>query len=82
VSVAAPAASRDPFPAAPQEARDMSEEPSVLFDLAAGGVAVVTLNEGERMNPLTESVQAGLLEALARVRDDRTIRALLLTAPT
>lgn len=58
----------------------MSEQPSVLFELAAGGVAVVTLNEGERMNPLTESVQAGLLEALARVRDDRTIRALLLTA--
>ena len=54
-------------------------EPSVLFEIVEG-VAVATLNEGERMNPLTESLQAGLLEAIERVREDRSIRALLLTA--
>jgi 2-(1,2-epoxy-1,2-dihydrophenyl)acetyl-CoA isomerase len=54
-------------------------EPSVLFRVEEG-VAVATLNEGDRMNPLTESLQAGLLDALARVRHDRSIRAFLLTA--
>jgi 2-(1,2-epoxy-1,2-dihydrophenyl)acetyl-CoA isomerase len=54
-------------------------EPAVLFDVK-DGVAVATLNQGERMNPLTESLQAGLLDAIARVQDDRSIRALLLTA--
>jgi 2-(1,2-epoxy-1,2-dihydrophenyl)acetyl-CoA isomerase len=54
-------------------------EPSVLFEVI-DGVAVATLNEGERMNPLTETVQAGLLEVILRVREDLSIRALLLTA--
>ncbi|MGV3573163.1 MAG: enoyl-CoA hydratase-related protein [Ramlibacter sp.] len=52
---------------------------SVLFEVA-DGVATLTLNEGERMNPLTPALQQGCLAALQRVRDDRTIRALLLTA--
>jgi 2-(1,2-epoxy-1,2-dihydrophenyl)acetyl-CoA isomerase len=54
-------------------------EPSVLFEVI-DGVAMVTLNESERMNPLTESLQAGLLDAISRVHDDRKIRAMLLTA--
>jgi 2-(1,2-epoxy-1,2-dihydrophenyl)acetyl-CoA isomerase len=53
--------------------------PSVLFELNED-VAVVTLNEPARLNPLTESLQQGLLGALQRVRDDKAIRALLLTA--
>lgn len=53
-------------------------EPSVLFEVT-GGVAVATLNEGERMNPLSESLQAGMLDALDRVRNDKSIRALVLT---
>lgn len=51
---------------------------SVLFELD-DGVAVATLNEADRLNPLSESLQAGLLAAIARVRDDRSIRALVLT---
>lgn len=51
---------------------------SVLFDVD-DGVAVATLNEGERMNPLSEAVQAGLLDAVERVRGDKAIRALLIT---
>ena len=52
---------------------------SVLFEIV-DQVAVVTINEGERMNPLTEGVQAGLLDAMKRVREETAIRALLLTA--
>jgi 2-(1,2-epoxy-1,2-dihydrophenyl)acetyl-CoA isomerase len=52
---------------------------SVLFEIVHH-VAVVTLNEGERMNPLTEGVQAGLLDAMERVREETSIRAMLLTA--
>lgn len=52
---------------------------SVLFEVI-DGVAVATLNEGERMNPLSESLLTGLLDAIERVRHDRTIRALMLTA--
>ncbi|MGE0097209.1 MAG: enoyl-CoA hydratase-related protein [Hydrogenophaga sp.] len=54
-------------------------EGSVLFEIH-DGVAVATLNEGERMNPLSASLQAGLLEVIAHVRTDRSIRALVLTA--
>lgn len=53
--------------------------PAVLFQVD-DGVAVVTLNESERMNPLTEALQAGLLDAIARVHQDRSIRSVLLTA--
>jgi 2-(1,2-epoxy-1,2-dihydrophenyl)acetyl-CoA isomerase len=52
---------------------------SVLYEVI-DGVAVVTLNEGERMNPLSESLQAGLLDAMERIRGDTTVRAMLLTA--
>lgn len=52
---------------------------SVLYEII-DGVAVVTLNEGERMNPLTESLQAGLLDAMERIRRDTLVRAMVLTA--
>lgn len=53
-------------------------EPSVLFRVE-DGVAVATLNEGERMNPLSETLQAGMLDVIARIQNDRSIRALVLT---
>lgn len=52
---------------------------AVLFEVI-DGVAVATLNEGDRMNPLTDAVRAGLLDAMRNVREDKAIRALLLTA--
>lgn len=52
--------------------------PAVEYEVHAG-IAVVKLNEPERMNPLSEAVQAGLLDAIARVHEDRNVRALLLT---
>ncbi len=54
-------------------------EASVTFE-TVDGVAIVTLNESERMNPLTESLQAGLLDAMDRIRRDTSVRAMLLTA--
>lgn len=52
---------------------------SVLYELI-DSVAVVTLNEGDRMNPLTEDVQKGLLAALDSIRRNPSVRAMLLTA--
>jgi 2-(1,2-epoxy-1,2-dihydrophenyl)acetyl-CoA isomerase len=52
---------------------------AVLYEVI-DGVAVVTLNESERMNPLSESLQAGLLDAMERIRGDTAVRAMLLTA--
>src|SRR4029434_1105006 len=43
-------------------------------------VATMTLNEPARMNPLSDALQRGLLDGIERVRDDVTVRALLLTA--
>jgi 2-(1,2-epoxy-1,2-dihydrophenyl)acetyl-CoA isomerase len=43
-------------------------------------VATLTLNLGDRLNPLTPELQQGCLDALQRVHDDTSIRALLLTA--
>jgi 2-(1,2-epoxy-1,2-dihydrophenyl)acetyl-CoA isomerase len=57
----------------------MTAQTSVLYEVI-DSVARVTLNEGDRMNPLTESLQAGLLEAMDRIRDDRAVRAMVLTA--
>lgn len=52
---------------------------AVLFDVREG-VAMMTLNEGERLNPLTQPILHGVLDGLRRVREDTGIRALLLTA--
>jgi 2-(1,2-epoxy-1,2-dihydrophenyl)acetyl-CoA isomerase len=54
-------------------------EASVLYEVA-DGVATVTLNEPARMNPLSDALQRGVLDAIERVCDDVTVRALLLTA--
>ncbi|MBG9388007.1 enoyl-CoA hydratase-related protein [Caenimonas aquaedulcis] len=56
----------------------MNGTASTLFDVR-DGVATLTLNEGARMNPLTDALQQGCLAALKRVREDRSIRALIVT---
>lgn len=53
--------------------------PSVLFEVQ-DGIATLTLNEGASLNPLKESLQRGWLDGLQRVRDDTSIRALIVTA--
>lgn len=46
----------------------------------ADGVATLTLNQADRMNPLTHELQRGCLDALQRVRNDNAIRSLIITA--
>ena len=43
-------------------------------------VAVITLNQPERLNPLSAVMVGEMRDALARVRADKTVRALLVTA--
>lgn len=52
--------------------------PSVLFAVQ-DGIATLTLNEGERLNPLSDAIQQGLLEGLQRVRDTPAVRCLVVT---
>ena len=44
-----------------------------------GEVAVITLDNPARMNPMTHSLQLGLRELFARVAADTSVRALLIT---
>ena len=52
---------------------------SVLFEVA-DGIATLTLNEAERMNPLDAPLIQGCLDVVQRVHDDCAVRALLLNA--
>jgi 2-(1,2-epoxy-1,2-dihydrophenyl)acetyl-CoA isomerase len=45
----------------------------------AGAVATITINRPEGMNALTDEVKTALLEAVAAVRDDDGVRAVVLT---
>jgi 2-(1,2-epoxy-1,2-dihydrophenyl)acetyl-CoA isomerase len=45
-----------------------------------GSVAVITMNQPERLNPLSPAKIGEVREALAMVRDDKSVRALLVTA--
>lgn len=44
------------------------------------GIATLTLNQPERLNPLTPAMLQACLVALQQVRDDENVRVLLLTA--
>lgn len=56
----------------------MSDEPILVIE-RAGAVALLRLNIPARMNPLTMPLQQALRAALAELREDRGVRALLLT---
>lgn len=56
----------------------MSDEP-ILVSERHGAVALLRLNIPARLNPLTMPLQQALRAALAALREDRTVRALLLT---
>ena len=57
----------------------MNDTNGTLFEVDAQGIATLTLNEPARLNPITTAIQEGTLAALQRVRDDKAIRALILT---
>ena len=51
---------------------------NILFE-SAGGIARITLNRPDRLNSFTDALHADLRDALAKVRGDASLRALLLT---
>lgn len=51
---------------------------AVLFEIE-DAIATVSLNDGDRMNPLSDEVIDGLADAIVQVRDDKRVRALVLT---
>lgn len=53
-------------------------KPVVLFEID-GAIATISLNDGERMNPLGEGVVQGLKDAVEKARNDRRVHALVLT---
>lgn len=55
----------------------MTDEP-LLYDVR-DGVATVTLDQPDRLNPLSVAIQYRLREVLAGIADDRSVRALVLT---
>jgi 2-(1,2-epoxy-1,2-dihydrophenyl)acetyl-CoA isomerase len=56
----------------------MSSTSCVAFEVE-DGVAIVTLNEPAKLNPLSPQQAEDLLAILARVREDHAVRALILT---
>ena len=51
---------------------------TILLDIAEG-VATVTLNRPERLNAFTAEMHGELRDALARIKSDASVRALLIT---
>ncbi|CAO3404583.1 2-(1,2-epoxy-1,2-dihydrophenyl)acetyl-CoA isomerase PaaG [Azospirillum palustre] len=56
----------------------MTAEKTILLDIA-DGVATITLNRPDRLNSFTAAMHEELREAIAEVRDDKSVRCLLLT---
>jgi enoyl-CoA hydratase/carnithine racemase len=63
----------------PAAARADSVAP-VLLERHAGGVVLVVLNRPEARNALSEGLLDALTEAFASLRDDRSVRAVVLAA--
>jgi 2-(1,2-epoxy-1,2-dihydrophenyl)acetyl-CoA isomerase len=56
----------------------MADYQNIIY-ASDGGVARITLNQPERLNSFTDAMHADLRDALARVKSDASLRALLLT---
>ena len=57
----------------------MNETGPELIEAADGGVATLTLNRPDRLNPLSGSMIAALQEALDRIAADPSVRVVVLT---
>jgi len=51
----------------------------VLIDRRADGVAVLTLNDEPRLNAMTEAMGGAISGAVAKLREDASVRAVVLT---
>src|SRR5690606_25283432 len=54
-------------------------EEAPLLERREGGVVVLTMNVPDKRNALVPGIREGLLEALARLDEDRDCRAIVLT---
>jgi enoyl-CoA hydratase len=52
----------------------------VLYDVAASGVATITLNDPDTRNALSPELLAGLIEAFERARDEAAVRCVVLAS--
>jgi enoyl-CoA hydratase/carnithine racemase len=64
----------------PQTARAKPAQSPILLRETIGTVAVLTLNRPEARNSLSEAMIAELHAALNQIRDDKTVRALVIAA--
>src|SRR6201994_545564 len=63
-----------------QTARAAVSQPQILLRENVGEIAVLTLNRPESRNSLSEGLIAALDAALRDIRDDRAVRAVVITA--
>ena len=66
-------------PAAPGGRRHVLSEPSLLRELTADGVLVLTLNRPETMNALTGDISQGIQAAALESKTNDAIRAIVIT---
>lgn len=52
---------------------------SIVLERRAEGIALVTLNQPERRNPLTVGMQKDLLAAIQEVKEDNSLRVMVIT---
>ncbi|SOD30845.1 2-(1,2-epoxy-1,2-dihydrophenyl)acetyl-CoA isomerase [Variovorax sp. YR752] len=57
---------------------DAPTQPFILQE-QADGIATLTLNLPAKLNPIAHGLQVELRDALERIRDDRSVRAVILT---
>lgn len=63
-----------------QTSRSASPAPSPLLRQTIGGIAVLTLDSPKTRNALSEAMIAALHETLDSIRDDKSVRAVVLAA--
>src|SRR5262247_2310637 len=63
-----------------QTARASTPQPPILLREQIGGIAVLTLNRPEARNSLSEAMIAELHGALNEIRDDKSVRAVVIAA--
>jgi enoyl-CoA hydratase/carnithine racemase len=64
----------------PQTSRSISQAPSPLLRETVGSIAVLTLASPATRNALSEAMISELHETLDTIRDDKSIRAVVITA--
>ena len=68
------------FPMSAQTARAPAPQPPILLRETVGSIAVLTLNRPAARNSLSEGLIAELHAALNEIRDDQSVRAVVIAA--